>query len=103
MLDIDIDSKWGILFVRLYGKLTKDTRRKLNDEVINLIKKVGVNNIVLNIQNLNYIDESGVKTIIKCYKICEKSFLCINNNQLDLFKNLKCVTDELSAVSIICT
>ena len=33
MLEIDIDSKYGILFVRLFGELTKRTRKKLNAEV----------------------------------------------------------------------
>lgn len=101
MLDIDIDSKKGILFVRLFGKLTKETRSKLNKEVITLINKVGIQNIVLNIQNLNYIDESGIKTLEKCYETCEKSFICINTNQLDLIGNLKYVTDEMTAVNLI--
>ena len=29
MLDIDIDSRYGILFVRLFGKLNNYTRLKL--------------------------------------------------------------------------
>lgn len=101
MLDIDIDSKMGILFVRLFGKLTKETRGKLNKEVITLINKVGIQNIVLNIQNLNNIDKSGIKTLEKCYKICEKSFICINPNQLELVKTLNYVTDEMTAVDLI--
>ena len=28
MLEIDMDSKYGILFVRLFGELTKKTRKK---------------------------------------------------------------------------
>ena len=101
MLDIDIDSKMGILFVRLFGRLTKETRGKLNEEVVKLIHNVGIQNIVLNIQNLNYIDKIGLKTLEKCYKICNKSFICINPNQLDLIGNLKYVTDELTAVNLI--
>ena len=101
MLDIDIDSKMGILFVRMFGKLTKETRSKLNEEVIHLIHKVGIKNIVLNIQNLNYIDKYGMKTIEKCYKICEKSFICLNENQIKLINNLKYVTDEMTAFNLI--
>ncbi len=101
MLDIDIDSKMGILFVRLFGKLTKETRSKLNKEVITLINNVGIQNIVLNIQNLNYIDKSGIKTLEKCYKICEKSFICVNPSQIGLIKKLNYVTDEMTAVNLI--
>ncbi len=101
MLDIDIDSKMGILFVRLFGRLTKETRSKINEEVITLINNVGIQNIVLNIQNLNYIDESGIKTLKKCYKTCDKSFICANPNQLSLIGDLKYVTDEMTAVNLI--
>ena len=101
MLEIDIDSKMGILFVRLFGKLTKETRRKINDEVITLINKVGIQNIVLNIQNLNLIDESGIKTLEKCYRICNKSYICANPNQLKKLKKLNIVTDEMTAVNLI--
>ena len=101
MLDIDIDSKMGILFVRMYGKLTKKTRYKLNDEVINLIYKVGIKNIVLNIQNISNIDKYGIKTLEKCYRICEKSLICINTNQKHLINNLNYITDELAAFNLI--
>ena len=101
MLEIDINSKMGILFVRIFGKLTKETRHKLNDEVINLIYKVGIKNIVLNIQNINNIDKYGLKTLEKCYKICEKSLICINPSQKKLINNLNYITDELAAFNLI--
>lgn len=101
MLDIDIDSKHGILFVRLFGKLTKETRRKLNEEVIELISTVGIQNIVINIQNLNDIDDQGKKALIKCYKMCDKSLLCINPNQTNIIENLNYVTNEISAINLI--
>ena len=101
MLEIDIDSKMGILFVRLFGKLTKETSRKMIREVISLINNVGVQNIILNIQNLNYIDESGLKILEKCYKTCDKSYICANPSQLKQIKALNTVTDELTAVNLI--
>ena len=46
MLEIDMDSKYGILFVRLFGELTKKTRKKLNNEVWNLLVNVGIKNVI---------------------------------------------------------
>lgn len=98
MLDIDINSKYGILFVRLYGNLTKDTNSKLKEEVFTLINKVGIQNIVINIQNLNCIDSSSFKLILKCYNSCDKSLMCINKNQLKLIKGLNYITNEVEAL-----
>jgi stage II sporulation protein AA (anti-sigma F factor antagonist) len=109
MLEIDIDSKLGILFVRLFGQLTKNTRKKLNEEVFKLINKVGIKNVVFNVQNLTKIDDSGFKTLIKCYKTCKinkgNSIICLNENQSIIKKlaHYNLVTDELTAVKLINT
>ena len=103
MLDIDIMSKMGILFVRLSGMLTSSTKHKLKREVISLVDKVGINNIVINIQNLISIDESGLKMLIMCYKQCSKALLCVNYNQINYVSGLNYVTDEASAVNFIST
>ncbi len=103
MLEIDIGSKKGILFVRFYGYLNKKTREKLNSEVIKLINTVGIKNIVLNIQNLKQIDKFGIEYIKKCYKTCDKSYICLNANQLDLIKKLKWVINEEEAIKLINT
>ncbi|MBR3897902.1 MAG: STAS domain-containing protein [Bacilli bacterium] len=100
MLDIDIDSKCGILFVRLFGTLNKETSKKLNKEVTKLLDDVGINNIVINIQNLLSIDMYGMKSLKRCYKICKNSLLCVNPNQISKIEDLKYVTDELSAVRL---
>lgn len=105
MLEIDMDSKYGILFVRLFGQLTNKTRKKLN-EVKELLTSVGIKNVVFNIENLNKMDEKGFKTLVKCYKLCENNngntFFCFNQNKFDYdFKQFNLVSDELSAVNII--
>lgn len=105
MLEIDIDSKYGILFVRLFGELTVKTRKKLN-EVKGLLINVGIKNVVFNIDNVNNLDEKGYKTLIKCYKLCENNhgntFICLNHNKFNFdFKEFNVVCDELSAVNII--
>ncbi len=94
MLDIDIVSKGGILFVRLFGKLTKENSNKLNREVLNFIDDVGIYNIVINIQNLSYIDLYGMKNIKRCYKMCENSLICVNPNQINMLEDMEVIYDE---------
>ena len=106
MLEIDMDSKYGILFVRLFGELTKDNRKKLNNEVWNLLIKVGIKNVVFNLENVYKMDDSGFKTLIKCYKVCMhnhgNSMICISQNKFKYdLKPFNVVTDELSAYHLI--
>lgn len=101
MLDIDIHSKNGILFVRLFGKLNKITRGKMNKEVVKLLSEIGVNNVVINIQNIKELDEIGKKELKKCFKITDNCLLCINENQTELIKKMKYITEEKEALKQI--
>ena len=101
-----MDSKYGILFVRLFGDLSGRTRKKLNKEVGSFIQKVGILNIVFNLENVNYMDESGFKTLIKYYNMCNKnngnSMICLSKNRFDFsFDSFNVVPDEFSAVGFI--
>lgn len=60
MLNIDIEFRRGVLFIRLFGNLIDTTKKKLKDEVINLINRSGITNIVINLENINNIDQSGL-------------------------------------------
>ena len=107
MLKIDIKPIKGILFIRLSGILNKTTIKNLN-EVTKLIKKVGIKNIVFNINELDYIDKCGINAIFKSFQICQKNngqgFICINKqnkNILKFSKKSNIVNDELTALKLI--
>lgn len=101
MLDIDIHSKYGVLFVRLFGKLNKNTRGKMNKEVIKFISEVGIKNVVINIQNISEIDEIGKKELEKCQKIADNCLLCINLSQLGSVNRMKYIMEEAEAFNFI--
>ena len=101
MLDIDVHSKYGILFVRLFGKLNKQTRGKMNKEVVKLLGEVGIKNVVINIQNIKELDEIGQKELKKCFKISENCLLCINQNQTNIIDKMKYITEEKEALNYI--
>lgn len=93
MLDIDMVSSHGYLFVRLFGKLNKTTIKKYNQQVTKLLYELGINNIVINIQNLSF-DKDGLNCIRKTYKICPNSRLCVNLNQIEKLGNMKYIVNE---------
>lgn len=73
MLHIIMEFRKGILFVRLYGELTKHTVSKFQGEVIDMIQKNGIRSIVLNIENLESLDLKGVNSLLYCYECCKKN------------------------------
>ncbi len=113
MLNIDIEFRKGILFIRLKGILTKDTVNKLNNDVTSLIKDNGIRNIVFNISNLDLIDIKGINALLYNYEIVKsnngKSCVCGINNSLvshriknsRLLKYMYEASDELGAFNII--
>ena len=75
MLDINMECRKGILFIRLGGELTKETVGKLNTEVTELVKEAGIRNIVFNVENL--ISMNFVKTTREkvCYVVLKRQLL----------------------------
>ncbi|MDD3392730.1 MAG: STAS domain-containing protein [Bacilli bacterium] len=113
MLNIDIEFRKGILFVRLKGELTKRTVDILNNEVTGLIKDNGIRNLVFNINGIDVIDIKGINALLYNYEIVKsnqgKSCICGINNTLvnhriknsRLLKYMYEASDELSALNII--
>lgn len=109
MLEINMECRRGILFVRLEGELVKETVEKLNHEVTELVKEAGIRNIVFNIERLSAIDMKGISTLFYNYELCKnnkgKSMLCgvdktavkqkILNSRI--LKYMSETSDELSA------
>ena len=63
----------GILFVRLYGILNDNTLEKFRTDVKEVIIGSGIKYVVINVENLYSISESGVKEIKLLRKILKKT------------------------------
>lgn len=74
MLEIDIECRKGLFFVRLNGILNNETVFKFKEEVIDIIELNGIKNIVFNLENLCYIDETGINFLDKIYKFISRIF-----------------------------
>lgn len=114
MLEIELEFKKGILFVRLNGILNKQTLNNFKNEVTKLIKETGIRNIVFNMSNLQDIDLDGIEELYNNYKISKdnngSTFVCglgdtnkINKtiNMSRLLKNVEKTRGELEAIKII--
>lgn len=113
MLDIDMEFRKGILFVRLDGVLVKNTVSHLHKDVTNLIKDNGICNVVFNISGLESIDYYGINALLYNYELCKqnngKTLLCgINNtlvkhrlNNSRILNYMYETSDELSAINVI--
>lgn len=71
MLDFDIEFRRGVLFVRIVGSLIKGTNNKFKQEIENLINVSGITNIVINLDNMDKMDETGLDSLYELRKIVE--------------------------------
>ena len=92
MLSIDMEFKQGILFVRLKGILNGDTCIKLDKELYDLIFNNGIRYLLLNLNDISYIDKFGLKSIFKNYKLIAlnngKMIICGINKLFDYEENI---------------
>lgn len=109
MLDIKMNFQKGILFVRLKGILNGDTCSILDKNLTSLITNNGVKYVLLNLDELNYIDKYGTNVVIKNYlNISENNgkliivginkLFCYNDNILD---NLYQINDEKKVFNLV--
>ncbi len=86
MLEITLEFRKGILFVRLQGELTRKTIPILQAEVTDTILKNGIQNIVFNLEQLKNIDMKGMSALLYHYEICKsrkgKSYICNISSEL---------------------
>ena len=109
MLDINMEIRRGILFVRLIGNLNKETSKYFKNEVSNLIEEKGIKYIVINLRQLTNLDTIGADLILDEYryiaKIDGKVVICgVDENkkiEKDFFKGIHKSDNELQAFSII--
>ena len=112
MLNINMEFRKGILFVRLKGSLNIKTREILKNKVTDMVNKNGITNLVINIEKLDEIDLNGISELFNNYlivhKYAGKSFLCGINPSIDKTVKNSCIlnympqiNNELNAMKVI--
>ncbi|MDA1648328.1 anti-sigma F factor antagonist [Bacillus cereus group sp. TH160LC] len=67
-LSIQLEVKRDVLCVRLAGELDHHTAEELRTKVTDMIETHGVHHIVLSLENLSFMDSSGLGVILGRYK-----------------------------------
>lgn len=87
MLDINMEFKRGILFIRLEGSLNIKNVGKFENEVIPIILKQEIKYVVINLDKLLFLDIRGVSSLLNLDEIVRsfggKTTLCsLTNNEV---------------------
>ena len=86
MLSIETKYQNGILFVRLKGELNQKTKEKFQKNVTDIVKKIGITNLVINLDNVTKIDLEGISELFSNYRLVNKykgnSFICGINDKI---------------------
>ena len=113
MLEINMEFRKGILFIRLIGALDEKTAPKLDREVTELVEEHGIRNLVFNLEEVTSIDIKGINALIENYKVCKKNdgktLVCNLDNSLvkhrihnsRLLKYMYEASDEISAINVL--
>ena len=67
-LTIDMEIKYSVLCIRLSGELDHHTADELREQAANIIEKEDIRHIVLNLEQLMFMDSSGLGVILGRYK-----------------------------------
>ncbi|MBE6148496.1 MAG: STAS domain-containing protein [Firmicutes bacterium] len=108
MLKMDLEYNRGILFVRLDGRLNRNTTYKINNYLVPVLLKHKIKYLVYNFYKLKDIDEEGIDAILNTkYAIKTNKgliYLCDVNKELNkkIHKlHIKKTENELSAFKVI--
>lgn len=67
-LHINLTTKKNVLIIRLAGELDHHTAEQLKEQVEEKINKDGIKHILLNLEELTFMDSSGLGVILGRYK-----------------------------------
>ncbi len=84
MFKIDVKFKKGVLFIRIEGELDEKNSKESRKSIIPILLKNGFKYVVLNLDDVNYIDNYGIELIEEINNIVMQF-----NGKTTLIKNKK--------------
>ena len=72
MLSIETDNRQSVSVVKVKGRVDSETAPELDDALIKLLQE-DRNQIVLNLQGVDYISSAGLRAVVKAYQAAKKS------------------------------
>ena len=72
MLSIEADNRQSVSVVKVKGRVDSETAPELDDALIKLLQ-ADRNQIVLNLEGVDYISSAGLRAVVKAYQAAKKS------------------------------
>lgn len=94
MISVEYEFKRGYFFIRPYGNITVKNYNELITDIDIILNKVGIKNVVINIDNIKSIDLTCLDGLVKYIREMAYSginmFLCDKDKTISnrLFKNI---------------
>ena len=108
MLRMDLEFNKGILFVRLNGKINRNTSYKINNYLVPVILKHKIKYLIYNLYHVDDIDETGMDAILNTKSAIRNNkgliYLCETNQNINkkIHKlHIKKIENEISVYKII--
>lgn len=109
-MEISQEYRKGIMFVRVVGRIDKNTSFELKYKIDEL--KEEFNNIVINLDYVTNIDLKGINTLYYIYELTYRKnnniLLCLNNGKIKqilskyrIFNYIHQIDNELNAFDVI--
>jgi len=96
-----LEYRENILFIRIIGILNKNNINILDEELYNIVNKLGISNIVFNLEGVTNIDTIASNKLINWSNIINigegVSYFCGTNK----LNNVNIINNELSAIKEI--
>lgn len=111
-MNINMEYRKGIIFLRPKGYLTKETYKKLENKINRIVDYGEFTNIVLNLSRLTRLDLKGISSLFYTYDVIKKYkgniYICINNEKIKeklkkhrLLNYIEEIDSELDAFKLI--
>jgi len=72
MLSIETDNRQSVSVVKAKGRVDSETAPELDDALTKLLQE-NRNQIVLNLQGVDYISSAGLRAVVKAHQAAKKS------------------------------
>jgi anti-sigma B factor antagonist len=72
MLSIETDNRKSVSVMKVKGRVDSETAPELEDALTKLLQD-NHNQIVLNLQGVDYISSAGLRAVVKAYQAAKKS------------------------------
>ena len=105
MIDIDMEFRKGILFIRLIGFLNDNNFLEVERELKEMTLNKGIKNVVLNLDNVKLCSMNAYNTIIRYHSFMsiQRGSLVFVANEMKMpeFLHITAAQNEIQAMSLI--